>query len=179
MLIRTSESGLSCLYILQNKDAICRSAMFLTFYYELILQFFCLLFSFSFSYFYLKPTIHKKKKKKKRLDWAFFFSAAFPSFLIRGFYFLCFNVQMLLFNQKHLFVPIYFSYHGNKIGELYEMIDFRFKFFTYQFIYTFIYKFELSPISWSLLTVFCFLIYRYCFYSIQNWELCYSRLQII
>lgn len=134
-------------------------------------------FPFPFLIFIWNP-LSIKKKKKIGLGF-FFFSAAFPSFLIRGFYFLCFNVQMLLFNQKHLFVPIYFSYHGNKIGELYEMIDFRFKFFTYQFIYMFIYKSELSPISWSLLTVFCFLIYRYCFYSIQNWELCYSRLQII
>ena len=86
MLIRTSESGLSCLYILQNKDAICRSAVFLTFYYELILQFFCLLFSFSFSYFYLKPTIHKKKKKK---DWIglFFFLQHFLLFWLEAFIF--------------------------------------------------------------------------------------------
>ena len=148
--------------------------MFLTFYYELIIQFFCRLFTLSFYYFYWNPLSIKKK------DWiGHFFSGAFFFFLTRGFYFLCFNVQMLLFNQKHLFVPIHFSYHGSKIGELYEMMDLMFKFFTYQLIYTFIYKFELTPISWSLLTVFCFLIYRYCFYFIQNWELCYSRLQII
>lgn len=139
MPIRTSESGLSCLYILQNKDAVCRSAMFLTFYYELILQFLSLIFLFLF--LFLFETHYPLKKK--RLDWAFF---SLEHFFDQSLYFLCFNVQML-FNQNHLFVPIHFSQHGSKIGDLYEMIDFRFKLFTYQFIYTFIYKFELSPIS--------------------------------
>lgn len=41
--------------------------------------------------------------------------------------------------------------------ELYRMLDFRLKFFIYQLIYTFIYKYELSPMSWALLTAFCLL----------------------
>lgn len=78
----------------------------------------------------------------------FFWNISF--LLIRDFYFFVLRSLFGFFlNQRHLFVPVCFSYHCSKIGELYEMIDFSFKFFTYQLIYTFIYKYELSPMSWG------------------------------
>ena len=80
MLIRTSESGLSCLYILQNKDAVCRSAFYLNIllwtYTSILLSLIYLVLLL----FLLKPTIYKKK------DWiGHFFSGAFSFFWLEAF----------------------------------------------------------------------------------------------